>query len=306
MQGTGITPWSTRGIALALAVVSLATAACGDYSSTSSAYPGDSTYTTPRVVAAVTVTPAERTLIAGDSLTLLAKAIDAAEAPIEGRPVTWESSDNAVATVDAYGGVKAISPGAVTIRATVDGKTGTATLTITRPSVATVELSPATLTLGQGDSATLQVRALDANGYELSGVAATWVSRDPSIVEVNATGRVLGKKAGTAVVSVSIENHVAEATVTVSATSVAPVASIAVTPVALLLDLGQTRQLTAIVLDVNGNRLTDRVVTWSSDTPSVVQVSSTGLITATGLGYATITATCEGKTFSLAVTVSYQ
>ena len=86
--------------------------------------------------------------------------------------------------------------------------------------------------------------------------------------------------------------------------SLVGVSSIAVTPVALLLNIAQTRQLTAFVFDASGNRLTDRTVTWSSDSPEVATVSSTGLISSIGSGYATITATCEGKTFSLAVTVT--
>ena len=56
------------------------------------------------------------------------------------------------------------------------------------------------------------------------------------------------------------------------------------------------------MLDAAGNRLTDRTVIWTTDSPTVAQVSGSGLVWATGPGYATITATCEGKSFSLAVT----
>ena len=214
MQETRISPWRTRNLAaLASVFVSLLAVACSDYSS-STTYPTGS-----RTVVTVTVAPGGRTLIVGDTLNLSARATDATDYVIEGRPVSWLSTDDAIATVSAAGVVKAIKPGTVTIRATVDGKTG---------------------------AANLSVEALNPVG----------------------------------------------------------VASIAVTPVALLLDIGQTRQLTALVFDAVGNRLTDRTVTWSSDSPEVAAVGSTGLITAKGHGYATITATCEGKTFSLAVTVT--
>jgi len=249
--------------------------------------------------------------VAGDTVNLAARATDAADYAIEGRPVTWLSTNDAIASVSAAGVVLAISPGTVTIRATIDGKVGEASLTVTSPVtppvVARVEVGPSTLTLGLGSSATLVAKAFDADGHQLTGRATTWASRDSLIAEVDSTGRVIAKAAGTTLVSAIVDGRLAEApaTVTVTATTVAPVASIAVTPVGFVLDAGQTRQLTAIVLDAAGNRLTDRVVTWSSDSPDVATVSSTGLVTAIGYGYATITATCEGKTFSLAVTVSY-
>ena len=308
MQGTRISPWSTRGRAvLAAAIVSLLTAACSDSSvGPSPAVNSDSTGT--RVVVAVTVTPDSRTLVAGDTLNLSVRATDAANTPIDGRPVTWLSTNDAIATVNASGSVLAKSPGTVTIRATVDGKSGEASLTVTSPvtaaPVARVELSPSALTLGLGSSGTIVARAFDASGHELFGRPTTWASRDSSIAMVDSSGKVTTKTVGTTLVSAIVDGHLAETPATVTVLQAA-VASIAVTPVGFVLDIGQTRQLTAIVLDASGNRLTDRVVTWASDSPSVATVSSSGLVTATGYGYATITATSEGKTFSLAVTVSY-
>jgi uncharacterized protein YjdB len=267
---------------------------------------GDSTGAA--VVAAVTVTPASRTLVAGDTLNLSARATDAADYLIEGRPVTWLSTNDAVASVSVAGVVLAISPGTVTIRATVDGKVGEASLTVTSPvtslPVARVEVSPSALALGLGNSATLVANAFDANGHQLTGRATTWASRDSSIASVDTLGRVFAKAAGTTLVSAIVDGHLAEAPATVIV-SPATVASITVTPVGFVLDVGQTRQLTAVVLDAAGNPQTDRVVVWSSDASAVATVSQTGLVSATGLGYATITATCEGKTFSLAVTVAY-
>ena len=165
--------------------------------------------------------------------------------------------------------------------------------------IARVVVTPSAVTLESGESATLVAKAFDASGSELQGRAMIWTSRNESIVEVDPYGELLAKAVGTAIVSVRMENQVAEATVTVRA----GVASIAVAPVALLLDVGATRQLTSFIFDADANRLTDRAVVWATDSPEVASVSQTGLVSATGPGYATITATCEGRTFSLAVTV---
>lgn len=81
------------------------------------------------------------------------------------------------------------------------------------------------------------------------------------------------------------------------------VASVAAGPTALVLKVGQTKQLIAVVMDADGHRLSDRVVTWETDSPDVAVVSDAGLVQATGLGYVTIIVKCEGKTFGLAATV---
>jgi uncharacterized protein YjdB len=81
------------------------------------------------------------------------------------------------------------------------------------------------------------------------------------------------------------------------------IASVAAGPTALVLRVGQMQQLTAVVTDADGHQVSDRVVRWETDSPNVAVVSDAGLVRATGLGYVTITATCEGKTFGLAATV---
>jgi hypothetical protein len=54
--------------------------------------------------------------------------------------------------------------------------------------------------------------------------------------------------------------------------------------------LDETRQLSASVTDQSGNPLTETNVSWSSSNDAVATVSSTGLVTATGMGTAQVTA----------------
>jgi hypothetical protein len=72
-----------------------------------------------------------------------------------------------------------------------------------------------------------------------------------------------------------------------------PVATtVAVSPASVALSAaGQTRQLTATVLDQRGDPMAGEPVVWTSSEPSVAIVDSTGLVTATGLGTASVTAT---------------
>lgn len=74
----------------------------------------------------------------------------------------------------------------------------------------------------------------------------------------------------------------------------APVAAqVSVTAQSDTMSVGATQQLSAAVMDPDGNVLTNRTVTWASSDTLVVTVSSSGLATAVGAGTARVTASSE-------------
>ena len=72
---------------------------------------------------------------------------------------------------------------------------------------------------------------------------------------------------------------------------------------ATLMSLGATVQLTATVLDDNGQQVEGAVVTWQSSDASVAAVSAQGLVTAVSNGVTRIWATSGNAMSSIAVTV---
>lgn len=87
-------------------------------------------------------------------------------------------------------------------------------------------------------------------------------------------------------------------------TAPATVASVEVTsPIGALLDVGGGAQLAALAKDAQGVGVSGVSFTWTSTNPSVVSVSSTGLIQAQAVGAATIRAAAGGATGNLALTV---
>lgn len=100
-----------------------------------------------------------------------------------------------------------------------------------------------------------------------------------------------------------------------SSTTPAPIPSVPVTPAAvasvsvdstnLRLYAGLNRQVTATTKDTNGNVLADRTVAWASSDTTVATVSATGAIASLHFGAATITASVEGKTATVAVSVKH-
>lgn len=90
----------------------------------------DPTVTNPERVAAVTVAPNASSLVIGATQRLTAILHDAAGNVLDGRAITWASSDNAVVTVDAAGLIRAVAQGQATITATSEGKSGTAAVAV--------------------------------------------------------------------------------------------------------------------------------------------------------------------------------
>src|SRR6266699_2188107 len=82
-------------------------------------------------VASVTVAPTSASVHVGDTLRLSATPWDASGNILAGRSIAWTSDSTAVATVTSSGLVRAVAAGSSTIRATSQGKTGTAPVTVT-------------------------------------------------------------------------------------------------------------------------------------------------------------------------------
>jgi hypothetical protein len=83
------------------------------------------------------------------------------------------------------------------------------------------------------------------------------------------------------------------------------VASVTLSPSGVVsMGIGSTRQLTATPLDAAGSPLLGRQVAWTTSNTAIASVSATGLVTATGGGIATITATSEGKSGTAVVAVN--
>lgn len=251
-------------------------------------------------VASVTVSPATRSLIVGNTATLTAALADANGRPISGRPVAWSSNRNDVATVTSAGVVTAVAAGTATIEATSEGKRGTAVITVTRVPVARIDITPVTLSLVEGESDNLSAVAKDANGEVLDDRAIAWRSSDVTIASIDAAGRVTAIRAGTAAMTAETEGKSATAEVTVTAV---PVATVDVSALSALLETGDQQTLTVTLKGAAGQVLEERTVTWTTNNAAIATVSEAGVVVARGPGQVTITATSEGKSASTATTI---
>ena len=253
-------------------------------------------------VAAVGLAPSSATIVQGATVQLQATLTDSAGYVLTGRTITWSSNNGSVATVSGSGLVTAGSSGSANITATSEGQSATASITVSTVPVASVTVAPASLSLQTGQTGQLTANPKDANGNPLSGRVVTWSSNNTSVATVNGNGLVTaGATGGSATITATSEGQ--SGTATVSVTFV-PVASVTVSPASASLQVNQTTQLTATPKDANGNPLSGRVVTWSSNNTTVATVNGTGLVTAKAAGSATITATSEGQSGTSSITVA--
>jgi trimeric autotransporter adhesin len=246
----------------------------------------------PPSVNSVQITPEHLDLLEGATATLEAIALDRTGRPLPGGPVEWASSNPGVASVDGEGSVRAHAEGATTITATSQGHTGTATVSVTRRAVATVEIFPSVATLVVGATQPFTAIPRDAEGLALEGREVFWSTTNPGVATVTEAGVVHAVAPGAATITALVEGRSASANVSVSVT---PVSAVEVQPGAAEVVVGQTTQLEANAKAQDGSALPDRVVTWTSSDPTIASVDLGGVVTANAIGAATITAASEGR-----------
>ncbi len=260
-------------------------------------------------VITVTVAPVNTVTLTVPSLSMLpngtqqavAELRDATNQMVTGRTVVWTASNVTVAVVSASGMVTAVAPGTGVITATSEGKSASVTITVTAVPVNSVSVVIGDRML---PGATQQASAVmrDASAQVLNGRSATWSSSNAAVATVNASGLVTGIAPGTAVIIATSEGKTGSATITVTLTLV-PVRTVTVTVPSLTMALNVSQQATAVARDSLGNVLTGLTVVWSSSNAAVGTVQTSGLVTSIAPGLVAITATVDGKSGSVAISV---
>src|SRR5438093_2886276 len=208
--------------------------------------------------------------------------------------VSWSATGGTVDSSSAgkrhYGHYTNATCGTFTVTATSHpGNVSTAasvTVTGCPLPVASVSVTPATATIGVGQTAQYAAITRDAFGNPLGGRTVTWSSSNPAVATVNGAGQATAVAVGAATLTATSEGKSGTAALTV--TNV-PVASVAVSPASASVQVGQTVQLAATPRDGNGNPLSGRAVSWASSNTAVATVSGSGLVTGVRAGTATIT-----------------
>ncbi len=200
----------------------------------------------------------------------------------EDRSVTWSSSDNSIATVNAEGVVTAIKEGTATITATTnDGSNlkATCTVKVSIMPVASITLNITEKTLEEGETVNLTASVLPANA---SNKILAWTSSDENIATVDANGLVTAVKEGTATITAKANdgsNVSAQCTINVSDSFIF-VSKISLEKMQVTLNIGETATLNVTIEPANA---TNKEIAWKSSNPSIATVEN-GVVTAISAG----------------------
>lgn len=271
------------------------------------------TFTAPTVSVAVTSVAVDKnaeTIKVGATIPLSA-TVTYEDATTDSK-VSWSSSDETVATVDANGVVTGKKEGTATITATTKGKdangqplAANCEITVEKEPVTAIALDKSEITVAVGYPADAALKAtVTPDNATYKGVV--WSSSDNNIATVDANGLVTGVSAGTATITAkSADNEQITAQCAVTVQTVA-VESIALNKTKAELEIGKPEQLSVTFTPAQS---TNKKVVWSSSDETVATVDANGVVTGIKATEkdkpVIITATTEdgGKTASCEVTV---
>lgn len=170
--------------------------------------------------------------------------------------------------------------------------------------VTAVQATPDPATVEVGKTIKINAQAFNASGEYLEGTTFTWTTSTPGLTQVDQQGNVTGLASGKGFVTARSPDPGGRQE-TVEINVVAPVNSVVVTPNPAGVQVGAQLQLVATAKDAANNTIPGKSATWTVADNTVASVgASTGLLVGLKVGTTTVTATIDGKSATINVTVS--
>ena len=256
----------------------------------------------------IAITPVARSVGAGASQRFSAVGTFSDGSTQTLASVLWSSSSAAIAAVSGdatnAGVAASAAQGTTTIAASAGGVSGSATLTVTTPTLVLITVSPqgAILPLGATQQFAATGVYTDGSTQDLTA-SATWSSSATVVAVINSGGVAAGLFQGTANIQASVGSLSASTTMSVGAPALV---SIAVSPATATIALGtsQQYQATGTYSDGSTQAIAPSLVAWSSGTPAVAAVNSSGFATTLSQGTATLTGAFESFSTAVSLTVA--
>ena len=216
--------------------------------------------------------------------------------------VIWKSDNEAIATVDANGVVTAHEVGVATITATTTDGTNlsaSCTVNVIHTQASSITLNMTEVSLKALETAELSVEILPAT---TTNKVVTWKSDNEAIATVDANGVVTAIAVGETTITATTtdgSNLSASCKVTVIPTLAN---SITLDKTEVSFKANETVTLTPTILPAT---TTNTIVVWTTTDEKVAVVDANGVVTAIGVGEATITATTtDGSNLSASCAIT--
>lgn len=199
-------------------------------------------------IVSIAVTPATAMTSVGGTTNFVATATRANGTTSDiSSTATWTSSNTGTATINAMGVATGVANGTTMISASLDGiNSNSATLTVAAAEIRSISLTPDNIMTMVGSMPT----AIMASGTFSDGMTRNingdmgimWSSNNPMVATVDAMGNVTAVGAGSAIITVRLGTVMAQATVTVQASTA--IRSIEIAPATATINAGSTQRFT--------------------------------------------------------------
>jgi hypothetical protein len=166
-------------------------------------------------VKTVSVTISTSQLEVAATQTATAEVRDQNNAVLTDRAIVWTSSSPGVATVASNGLITAVTPGTATVTATVEGKSGTASIVVVAPKVMTVTLASPASQVFPGQTVPIVATLKDRNGAILTGRTILWQTSSARVATIDAAGNLKALAGGTTTITATVDDVSAQLDVVV-------------------------------------------------------------------------------------------
>lgn len=239
----------------------------------------------------VTVNVEKKTLGIGEKT-----SIDAVVSPSNAcdTSVSWSSSDTNVVQISS-GTIEAVGYGTATISAsTINGKTGSVTITVKEIVAEAVEIRGEKETLIMGEDCTLSAVLSPEN---VDDPTITWTSSDESIATVSSAGLVQGLLPGEVVITATASNGVSSSKTLIIQEVIAEKLEIKAEESVIH---GDSMVFEAKLYPENTS---DQRIEWISDNKAVASIDANGKLLSYDVGKVTITAKQKDVSASVEIEV---
>jgi uncharacterized protein YjdB len=183
--------------------------------------------------------------------------------------------------------------------------------------ISEMEVTPTTIELIEGQTATPRVNFIYSNGKKIAAKGIKWSSLQPEYASVDANGKITAVSSGTATITADYSDGGYEGGAKEIEVTVIPKAtqSVTPTPASLAMLAGQKKQIKLTVTQNDGKKLViSEGIEWESSNEEIVKVDKSGNVTAVAAeldsdgipvkqGRALLTATYDGRDIVVPVTV---
>lgn len=253
-------------------------------------------------IARIEVSPEEATLERGEKLQLVANLFDAEDQPVSGsRILSWTTSDPTVAKVDTRGEVEAMGYGAATISIKGGMAEATVSITVPRPPITRVVISPEEVSVQVRKTAQLRAIAYDGAGDEVPDAEISWTTEDENVATVTSSGLVTGQSVGSTAIVATHEELSASSAITVE---LRPVDRVEILTKNITLRVNEEVQMQGVARDDQGFILENRMLMWSVMDQDLLEIDAmTGVVKGLAAGMTIVTLSSEGQTTTTEVRI---